>query len=53
MKKDIKNIQASIRAKLQNKAKATNRPFQRFYNIMEWSGFFIDLAVPNMRINLF
>ena len=27
MKKDIKNIQASIRAKLQNKAKETNRPF--------------------------
>ena len=27
MKKDIKNIQASIRALLQNKAKETNRPF--------------------------
>lgn len=27
MKKDIKNIQASIRAKLQNNAKETNRPF--------------------------
>jgi len=27
MKKDIKNIRASIRAKLQNKAKETNRPF--------------------------
>ena len=27
MKKDIKNIQASIWAKLQNKAKETNRPF--------------------------
>lgn len=27
MKKDIKNIQASIRARLQNKAKETNRPF--------------------------
>lgn len=27
MKKEIKNIQASIRARLQNKAKETNRPF--------------------------
>lgn len=27
MKKDIKDIRASIRAKLQNKAKETNRPF--------------------------
>ena len=27
MKKGIKNIQASIRARLQNKAKETNRPF--------------------------
>ena len=27
MKKDIKNIPASIRAKLQNKAKETHRPF--------------------------
>lgn len=27
MKKDIKNVQASIRAKLQNKAKEANRPF--------------------------
>lgn len=27
MKKDIKNIQASIRARLQNKARETNRPF--------------------------
>jgi len=27
MKKDITNIQASIKAKLQNKAKETNRPF--------------------------
>ena len=27
MKKDIKNIQASIRARLQNKAKETSRPF--------------------------
>lgn len=27
MKKDIKNIEASIRARLQNKAKETNRPF--------------------------
>ena len=27
MKKDIKNVQASIRARLQNKAKETNRPF--------------------------
>ena len=27
MKKDIKNIQASIRAKLQNKARETHRPF--------------------------
>ena len=27
MKKDIKNIQASIRGRLQNKAKETNRPF--------------------------
>lgn len=27
MKRDIKNIQASIRARLQNKAKETNRPF--------------------------
>lgn len=29
MKKDIKNIQASIRARLQNKAKETNRPFSK------------------------
>ena len=29
MKKDIKNIRASIRAKLQNKAKETNRPFAK------------------------
>ena len=27
MTKDIKNIRASIRARLQNKAKETNRPF--------------------------
>ena len=27
MKKDIKNIEASVRALLQNKAKETNRPF--------------------------
>jgi hypothetical protein len=27
MKKDIKNIQASIRARLQNIARQTNRPF--------------------------
>ena len=27
MKKEIKNIEASVRAKLQNKAKETNRPF--------------------------
>lgn len=27
MKHDIKNLQASIRAQLQNKAKETNRPF--------------------------
>ena len=27
MKKDIKNIEASIKARLQNKAKETNRPF--------------------------
>ena len=27
MKKNIKNIQASIRAKLQNKARETHRPF--------------------------
>jgi len=27
MKKDIKNIRASIRAKLQNKARETHRPF--------------------------
>ena len=27
MKKDIKNIRASIRARLQNKAKEINRPF--------------------------
>ncbi len=27
MKKDVKNIKASVRALLQNKAKETNRPF--------------------------
>ncbi len=27
MKKDIKNLQASVRARLQNKAKETNRSF--------------------------
>lgn len=27
MTKDIKNVRASIRSKLQNKAKETNRPF--------------------------
>jgi len=27
MKKDIKNVRASIRSKLQNKAKETHRPF--------------------------
>ena len=27
MKKDVTNIQASVRARLQNKAKETNRPF--------------------------
>jgi len=27
MKKDVKNIEASVRARLQNKAKETNRPF--------------------------
>jgi len=27
MKRDIKNIEASVRARLQNKARATNRPF--------------------------
>lgn len=27
MKKDIKNIQSSIRARLQNKAEETSRPF--------------------------
>jgi len=27
MKKDIKNVRASIRSKLQNKAKDTRRPF--------------------------
>lgn len=27
MKKDIKNLPASVKAKLQNKAKETNRPF--------------------------
>ena len=27
MRKDVKNIQASVRAQLQNKAKEANRPF--------------------------
>ena len=27
MKKEIKNIEASVKAQLQNKAKETNRPF--------------------------
>ena len=31
MKKDIKNIEASVRARLQNKAKETNRPFSEVF----------------------
>ena len=39
MKKDIKNIRASIRAKLQNKAKETNRPFAEVLQYFGIEGF--------------
>ncbi len=34
MKKDIKNIEASVRARLQNEARATNRPFSEILAIL-------------------
>ena len=37
MKKDIKNIEASVRALLQNKAKETNRPFAEVSAVL-WDG---------------
>ena len=48
MKKDIKNIRASIRAKLQNKAKETNRPFAEVlqYKVTRQKA----LSVRNLRL---
>ena len=43
MKKDIENIQASIRARLQNKAKETNRPFAE---ILQYFGIEKFLSEP-------
>ncbi len=48
MKKDIKNIQASIRAKLQNKAKETNRPFAE---VLQYFGIERFLYKPLNAIN--
>ncbi len=48
MKKDIKNIQASIRAKLQNKAKETNRPFAEVLQYFE-----IEKETKNRPLFLF
>ncbi len=48
MKKDIKNIQASIRAKLQNKAKETNRPFAE---VLQYFGIERFLYKPLDAIN--
>ncbi len=41
MKKDIKNIEASFKAQLQNKAKETNRTFAKVKNILVLFGFYI------------
>ena len=48
MKKDIKNIRASIRAKLQNKAKETNRPFAE---VLQYFG--IEKETKNRPLFLF
>lgn len=48
MKKGIKNIQASIRAKLQNKAKETNRPFAE---VLQYFGIERFLYKPLNAIN--
>ena len=48
MKKDIKNIRASIRAKLQNKAKETNRPFAE---VLQYFGIVKFLYEPLNAIN--
>ncbi len=48
MKKDIKNIRASIRARLQNKAKETNRPFAE---ILQYFGIEKFLCKPLNAIN--
>jgi len=48
MKKDIKNIRASIRAKLQNKAKETDRPFAE---ILQYFGIEKFLYKPLNAIN--
>ncbi len=48
MKKDIKNIRASIRAKLQNKAKETNRPFAE---VLQYFGIERFLYKPLNSIN--
>ena len=48
MKKDIKNIRASIRAKLQNKAKETNRPFAE---VLQYFGIGKFLYKPLNAIN--
>jgi len=53
MKKEITNIKASIRARLQNKSNDTNRPFGRFCNIMELRDFSIVSVNQNTRISLF
>ena len=48
MKKDIKNIRASIRAKLQNKAKETHRPFAE---VLQYFGIEKFLCKPLNAIN--
>jgi len=48
MKKDIKNIRASIRAKLQNKAKETHRPFAE---VLQYFGIERFLYKPLNAIN--
>lgn len=53
MKNEIKNIEASVKAKLQNKAKETIVPFRKSCSITAWRGFSTGSANQNTQISLY
>lgn len=53
MKKDIKNIEASVRALLQNKAKETNRPFAEVLQYYGMERFLVTSLLEMTKVWVF